>query len=253
MNSGEPMHNDNLNNLLKNGAFRFIDGRIPWFPYTSGQIGPYYVQSVAIEKDGRAYAFAIKSILGLIRSEAGKFDAISGGETRDWDFSNPIAVALEKPHLKIYKDGRALGAEISGKTFVHVSDLNNEGSSVRDYWKPIIEKNGGRISCLVSFVDRMEDGFTMLKNLGMALFSAVRLGENAWMQARNEGYISAKLCEELIARHADRRAWAERALLKHPEYFRKFHSAPETRAKAEKIIAAYPGIRPQLKEIIGNP
>ena len=167
------MQADNLRNLLNTGAFQFVDERTPWFPYTSGQVGPYYVQSTTVEKDGGAYATAIQSLVRLIQAEAGAFDAISGGETRDWDFSNPVAVALRKPHLKMYKNGKVLGADIAGQTFLHVADLNNEGSSVRDYWKPIIEQGGGRLAGVVSFVDRMEDGFTTLKKLGVRLFCVV--------------------------------------------------------------------------------
>ena len=178
------MQATNLRNLLNTGAFRFVDERTPWFPYTSGQVGPYYVQSTTVEKDGEAYATAIQSLVGLIQTEVGAFDAISGGETRDWDFSNPVAIALRKPHLKMYKDGKILGADIAGKTFLHVADLNNEGSSVRDYWKPIIEQGGGRLAGVVSFVDRMEDGFTALKKLGIRLFCVVPLDARAWGIAR---------------------------------------------------------------------
>ena len=52
----------NLRNLLNTGAFQFVDERTPWFPYTSGQVGPYYVQSTTVEKDGAAYATAIRSL-----------------------------------------------------------------------------------------------------------------------------------------------------------------------------------------------
>lgn len=243
----------NLRNLLKTGAFRFVDERTPWFPYTSGQVGPYYVQSTTVEKDGAAYATAIQSLVHLIRAQAGAYDAISGGETRDWDFSNPVAVALQKPHLKIYKDGKVLGADIAGKTFLHVADLNNEGSSVRDYWKPIIEKGGGRLAGVVSFVDRMEDGFTVLSRLGLRLFSVVPLDERAWSIARDTGHVSARLYAELVDRLNNRDAWAERALLSRPAYFRQFYLDPKTNAKAAKIIGAYSRIRADLKRLVKTP
>ena len=53
------MQETNLRNLLNTGAFRFVDEHTPWFPYTSGQVGPYYVQSTTVEKDGVAYATAV--------------------------------------------------------------------------------------------------------------------------------------------------------------------------------------------------
>ncbi|MFH1477192.1 MAG: hypothetical protein ABIH24_06860 [Verrucomicrobiota bacterium] len=247
------MQETNLRNLLNTGAFRFVDQRTPWFPYTSGQVGPYYVQSTTVEKDGTAYATAIQSLVRLIQAEFGAFDAISGGETRDWDFSNPVAVALRKPHLKIYKDGKALGADIAGKTFLHIADLNNEGVSVKDYWKPIIENGGGRLTGVVSFVDRMEDGFEVLKNLGLRLFSVVPLDARAWDLARKTGHVSAALYAELVARQNNRNAWAERALLGQPEYFRRFHQDPKTRAKAARIINTYNRISADLERIVNIP
>lgn len=243
----------NLRNLLNTGAFRFTDERTPWFPYTSGQVGPYYIQSTTVEKDGTAYAIAIQSLVSLIQAQAGTFDAISGGETRDWDFSNPVACALRKPHLKIYKDGKVLGADITGQTFLHVADLNNEGSSVKDYWKPIIEQGGGRLAGVVSFVDRMEDGFTLLKSLGLRLFCVVPLDARAWDLARKTGHVSAALYAELVARQNNRDAWAERALLDHPDYFRRFHQDPQTHAKAVRIINTYTRISADLERIVSTP
>ncbi|MDD5678279.1 MAG: hypothetical protein PHW60_09875 [Kiritimatiellae bacterium] len=243
----------NLRNLLNTDAFRFVDERTPWFPYTSGQVGPYYVQSIAVEKDGLAYATAIQSLVSLIQAEAGPFDAISGGETRDWDFSNPVAIALRKPHLKMYKDGKVLGAEIAGKTFFHVADLNNEGSSVRDYWKPIIEQGGGRLAGVVSFVDRMEDGFMVLKKLGIRLFCVVPLDARAWGVAQESGHVSVALYAQLVARQDNRDAWAERTLLSHPDYFRRYYHDPKTRAKAAKIINTYPRISADLERIVNTP
>ncbi|MBU4428414.1 MAG: hypothetical protein KKE37_03550, partial [Verrucomicrobia bacterium] len=224
----------NLRNLLKNGAFQFVDDATPWFPYTSGQIGPYYFQSIAIEKDGPAYATAIRSLVALIQAEAGTFDVISGGETRDWDFSNPVAVTLQKPHLKLYKDGKTLGADIAGKTVLHIADLNNEGSSLRDYWKPHIEKNKGRLIGFVSFVDRLEDGVSVLKALRLPALSVVSLNGQAWDLMLKEGYVSQSVHHALIARMQDKHAWALRALRAHPEFFFKLYRNPKTQAKAAK-------------------
>lgn len=240
----------NLRNLLATGAFQFVDANTPWFPYTSGQIGPYYFQSTTIEKDGNAYAVAIQSLAELIRAEAAPFEVISGGETRDWDFSNPVAVALRKPHLKLYKDGKALGAEVKGKKVLHVADLNNEGSSIRDYWKPHIEKNGGHLVGFVSFVDRMEDGVAVLKQLGIPALSVVPLDESAWNLMLREGCISGAVHRALIERLRDKHAWAIQTLRAHPDFFRRFHQNPKTRPKALKIMETYGEIRTELEAMV---
>jgi len=242
----------NLRNLMETGAFRFIDDKTPWFPYTSGQIGPYYVQSISVEKDGARYACAVKSLVDLIRAEIGSFDVISGGETRDWDFSNPVAVLMKKPHAKMYKDGRLIGAGVKGKKVLHVADLNNEGSSVRDFWKPIIEKNGGSLVAVVSFVDRLEDGYRLFKKMALRSRSVVPLDKAAWDIILMAGYISGGVHAQLVARMRDRKEWATGALLDNPAYFRKFYKAEATRAKALKIMEAYPEIKSKLKEIIAD-
>ena len=240
----------NMRNLLKTNAFQFIDEKTPWFPYTSGQIGPYYIQSIAIEKDGALYATAINSMVEIIQAEFKTFDAVSGGETRDWDFSNPVAVTMRKPHIKIYKSGKTLGADISGKKILHVADLNNEGSSVRDYWKPTIEKHGGQLIGVISFVDRMEDGFALLKSLGLAVISVVPLNKHAWHLALQENYISPSLYETMANRLNNRREWAIHALLTHTCYFKAMYNDLSTNAKAVKIMQTYPEIEKELRQII---
>ncbi len=243
----------NLRALLATGAFQFVDEAVPWFPYTSGQIGPYYFQSTTIEKDGGAYATAIRSLVELIQSEAAAFDVISGGESRDWDFSNPTAVALGKPHLKLYKDRQALGADVSGKSVLHVADLNNEGSSVRNYWKPMIEKSGGHLVGFVAFVDRLEDGVNVLKGLGVPALSVVPLNEHAWNLMLRDGAISVTVHRALVERMRDKHAWALNTLRAHPDYFRKFYHNSTTRAKALKIMQTYKEIKGELETLIGTP
>lgn len=239
----------NLDALLRNGAFEFIDENTPWFPYTSGQVGPYYVQSIAVEKEGQAYAFAVDSMAELIRSGFPEFDAISGGETRDWDFSNPVAVALRKPHVKLYKNGKMLGAGIRGRRLLHVADLNNEGSSVRDYWKPMVEKAGGALAGVAFFVDRMEEGTAVMRDLGLRSEAVVPLDDAAWGFALAKKRVSPALHESLVKRSRDPRAWAVRALLGHPGYFRAFASGAGNREKALKILRTYPEAQGALEPL----
>ena len=106
-----------LNALTKQGEPKFTE---TWFPYTSGEVGPYFIQSIVVEKDGEDYFNSINALCELIKGTIGleNFDVIGGGETRDWDFSNPVAAFLKKPHVKVYKDGKTLGAEVEGKKVV---------------------------------------------------------------------------------------------------------------------------------------
>ena len=156
------------------GGFQFTN---TFFPYTSGEIGPYYVQSGVVQNDGMDYYHAISDMSALVERticrDCLSQIVISGGETRDWIFSNPVSVHLSREHNKsipsvmLYKDGKTVGADIKGKELVHIADLNNEGSSPRDYWKPIIEKAGGTVKHIFFYVDRMEEG--VLGDYGLSL------------------------------------------------------------------------------------
>lgn len=130
--------------LLRTQALRFAPpGEVFW--YTSGTIGPYYINThylygspqkaedllafIDAEKGDRAvfpqllaervrgnyaedeiYRKVIDALVREIQDKtAGDFDYISGGERRDWFFSPAVADLLHKPHLLIYKDlGRVL-------------------------------------------------------------------------------------------------------------------------------------------------
>ena len=125
------------------GSFDFTP---TFFPYTSGEIGPYYVQSAAIMTNGNDYKIACQDIASMVKNAMGEgFNGIiSGGESRDWCFSLSVSEILGLPPAMIYKkDGsgqcKTIGADMKGKIVAHVADLNNEGSSPRDMWVPTIK------------------------------------------------------------------------------------------------------------------
>ncbi len=240
----------NLRALIRTGAFQFINSETPWFYYTSGQIGPYYIQSITIEKDGEAYAEAIESMKTLIRQQDWQFDVISGGETRDWDFSNPLAVLMRKPHVKLYKNGKMLGADLFGKSVLHVADLNNEGSSLRDYWKPMIEKAGGTLVAFCSFVDRLEEGVGVLKKLKIPAISLVPLDEKAWELLLDAKAISPQLFKILMERMQDKEKWARKTLLEYKSFLCSFASNSANKEKLQKILNTYSDIKSELLQIL---
>ena len=125
--------------LLQTQALRIAPpGEMFW--YTSGTIGPYYINAHYLygnpqkaedllkfidgEKENRSrfpqllatrtrnnyatdkvYRHVVDALVGDIQDKtAGNFDYISGGERRDWFFSPAVAELLNKPHLLIYKD-----------------------------------------------------------------------------------------------------------------------------------------------------
>ncbi|NLH96739.1 MAG: orotate phosphoribosyltransferase [Clostridiaceae bacterium] len=146
------MQNEKLINwLFETNAFRVCPGNEPFW-YTSGTIGPYYInthflygsESSAVELlktidrlkqdrldcpgkllgimeerygENAVYKGVIDSLLDFIRDniDVDEVDYVSGGERRDWFFSLLAAKGLGKPHITIYKDLSAVISE-NGKT-----------------------------------------------------------------------------------------------------------------------------------------
>lgn len=146
------MSNEKLINwLFETNAFRVCPENEPFW-YTSGTIGPYYInthflygsESSALElldtidglKNDRlrcperllavleetyagntVYKGVIDSLLYFIKDniDTDKIDYISGGERRDWFFSLLAAKGLGKPHITIFKDLSAFITE-NGET-----------------------------------------------------------------------------------------------------------------------------------------
>lgn len=238
----------NLSALARNGAFQFTD---TFFPYTSGQIGPYYVQSIDVTKNGKDYKMACMHLALLVQKQRNKFDVISGGESRDWDFSNPVATILELPHAKIYKDGKVLGADVSGKNVAHVADLNNEGSSPRDLWVPAIRKREGNIEDIFFYVDRMEDGVQIMNDLGLRSHAVVLLDKVAWSYLRANNIIPLQVYTSLMRRMEDKDSWA-RGMLRSEGGFKRLLGLaidPHNFLKARKVIfEGYLDMKEELHE-----
>ena len=126
--------------LFETNAIRVCPKNKPFW-YTSGKIGPYYINThflygseakansllnlIDNEKDNvltcidkvleatiknynsdEIYKGLIDELCGFIKAnvDLNEVDCISGGERRDWFFSPVIARMLNKPHLTIFKD-----------------------------------------------------------------------------------------------------------------------------------------------------
>ena len=147
---------DLLESLVRSEALRIAPpGQVFW--YTSGTVGPYYINThflfggperarellSFIDAESRSadfharleervstqlasdpgYAGVIDALAASIRSREpeGGVDWISGGERRDWFFSAGAALRTGLPHLYLYKDGDALTP--AGGLLAPVEDL----------------------------------------------------------------------------------------------------------------------------------
>jgi len=247
----EKIHQErNLEILVRNGGFKFTDN---FFPYTSGKIGPYFVQSADVMKNGADYFQACHDMEKMISNllDKSQIEVISGGETRDWIFSNTIAAYMKKPPVMLYKNGKTIGADMREKKVIHVADLNNEGSSPRDFWIPIIKKAGGDIENIFFYVDRMENGIKVMKELNLKSYALVKLDKKAWNYLKNKNIIGEKIYNSLRERSEDSESWAIN-MLKSEKGIKKLGELFEdslTKEKAEKILEiGYPELKDELYE-----
>jgi orotate phosphoribosyltransferase len=249
----EEMQERGLLALHRNGGFKFTH---TFFPYTSGQIGNYFIQSVDVTGNAGDYSGAINDLASVMRDKGVEvaFDdhVISGGESRDWDFSNPIAVHLRLAHAKLYKDGRMIGADVAGKDVFHVADLNNEGSSPRDFWFPALRDAGADVKGIFFYVDRMEDGVQVMKDEGVPADAVVPLNGYAWGFLQQQDVVSAELYRSLMDRLVDKDVWAEDMLRSEAgiEEMARLLRDPQMQSKALKVLnyEGYSGLKDELVE-----
>jgi orotate phosphoribosyltransferase len=147
------MSNKNLAKwLFETKALRVCPENKPFW-YTSGTIGPYYInthflygseekanellKTIDILKEDKLncpgkllvlikenytgdmiFKGLIDEMLDFVRNniDISNVDYISGGERRDWFFSLIIADMLKKPHITIFKDMSAVVTSTDGKT-----------------------------------------------------------------------------------------------------------------------------------------
>ncbi|MDO8509168.1 MAG: hypothetical protein Q7S27_05800 [Nanoarchaeota archaeon] len=202
----------NLENIASNNGFKFSD---TFFPYTSGKIGPEFVNAEVVCHNRDHHDSAIEDLARLIRNKisAEKYDFISGGESRDWVFSFQTAQKLGKAHVMLYKDGKYIGGPLKNKKIIHVADINNEGSSIEKHWKPIIEKEGGKIETVFFYVEKCDEGKQVMKRIGLESYALVYLDENSWKYLLDREYITKENYKSISKRKKDPEKWAREMLL----------------------------------------
>ncbi len=242
------MQKENLDVLIKNNGFKFTD---TFFPYTSGKIGPYYINSESVMNDFSSQEIALKSMKKLVSKYSGKDSIISGGELRDLIFSLPVADRMKRERIVIRKNKKIIGQNIEDKFITHVADLNNEGSSAKDFWIPAIREAGGIIKDMFFYIDRMEQGYNLMKKIGIKSYSVVPLDKFAWDYLKERKILDEKVYNSIIDRNKNPDEWAKE-ILKSDKGFKKLKEIilnPLSRERGLKILnVGYPSVKIDLKE-----
>lgn len=148
--------------LFKTNAIRFCEENKPFW-YTSGKIGPYYINThflygsekeandllnfidaclsdkvslpskifpVILEQynNNTIFKYVIDSLKEHIEQniDISEIDYISGGERRDWFFSIMMSYFLGKPHISIFKDLSTVVSDSNFKNSEWISELKDK-------------------------------------------------------------------------------------------------------------------------------
>ena len=253
--------------LFQTNAFKICPENKPFW-YTSGKIGPYFMNAQFLygsEEDANSllefidselenatkyelpkdvfektltqynsneiYKTTINEFVDFIKNtiNLSEIDYISGGERRDWFFSNLIAYLLDKPHVTIYKDLSTVISnsdfsksetisKLENKNFLHVADLLNQSASFTRAWIPAIENLGSTIKWALFMIDRMDGGTEVLTNCGVQVNSLLKINDDLFVHALELGIINEEQLTMLREFKKDPMGSMKQFLIDHPEF-----------------------------------
>lgn len=270
--------------LFETNAFRVCEENKPFW-YTSGKIGPFYINtqflygsekeatdlldfinSILDDKvnlptkvyekvksqyeENSIYKYTIDELVNFIKENINidEIDYISGGERRDWFFSNMVAKILNKKHLTIYKDLTVVESDaeftlnnivknIENKKVLHVADLVNTASSYTRAWIPVIKEMKGQICWSAVVVDRVQGGKEVIESQGIKSLALLNLDSSLFENAYQLGRITDTQLELLNKYRKDPDGCMREFLVKHPEFLENaLKSDAKTAGRAKNCI-----------------
>ncbi len=272
--------------LFNTNAIRFFEENKPFW-YTSGKIGPYfinthfiygneidatnflsYIDTCLSDKEtlpkkvfektleqynsNEIYKSVMDTMVSFIKENINieDIDYISGGERRDWFFSNMLSYLLEIPHITIYKDLSVKLSrynftenlqfdDLNNKKVLHVADLITVASSYLRAWIPAIESLGAKMVWSCSVVNRMQGGKEAIEQKGVESYSLVNVDTSLFQKACDMNLISSTQVELLNNFYLHPDETMKNFLLEHPEFLENaLNSSDEkTKKRAETLKA----------------
>ena len=269
--------------LFETKAVKFCEENKPFW-YTSGKIGPYFINTHFVygnEKDATELLSFIdealsdkvslpekvfkkvlfqyneneiyKNVINTMKEyiekniDISQIDYVSGGERRDWFFSNILAYLLNKPHISIYKDlstgvsssnfeNSETITKLENKKVLHVADLITVASSYVRAWIPAIKNLGSNIywSCVV--VDRMQGGKDKIEAEGIKSLSLVNIDSSLFQKALDLKIINENQLEMLNGFFKNPDETMRQFLINHPEFLENALNSDEKTRKRAKLL-----------------
>ena len=276
---------DIISYLFKTNAIKFCEENKPFW-YTSGKIGPYFINTHFVygnEQDAKEllsfiddqltdkialpknvfnkvieqynsnyiYKHVIDTMISKIKEniDVNEIDYISGGERRDWFFSNIIAYILDKPHISIYKDLSAVVSDskfketklldkIEGKKSLHIADLVTVASSYMRSWIPALENLSAQMSWSCVVVDRMQGGTELIAEKGILPLSLVKVDKSLFQKALEMNIINESQQEMLNGFFENPDETMKNFLINHPEFLENALTSDEKTAKRARLLVS---------------
>ena len=275
---------DIMSYLFETKAVKFCEENKPFF-CTSGMISPYFVNTHFLygnEKEATEFLAYIDTLLedrinlpkkvfekvlsqyesnnifkytidAMVKAitdnvNVDEIDYISGGERRDWYFSNMIAYLLKKPHLTLFKDLEAFEStcdfsstkkvtDIQGKTVLNASDLVTVASNYVRSWIPAVKNLNGKLLWTCYVVDRKEGGTEVLQKENIKTISLVCVDNSLFEKAFDLGIINQGQLDMLKAFYKDHYTTMRNFLVNYPEFIEEaLKSTNERTLKRVKIL-----------------
>ena len=270
--------------LFSTNAIKFCPEDKPFW-YTSGKIGPYFInthfvygsEEEAVDflsyideclaeqrslpekifkrilkqyEENSIYKDVIDSMKDYIENHINinEVDYISGGERRDWFFSNILAYLFKKPHITIYKDLSTFVSpydftssepitDLSGKNVLHITDLVTVASSFIRAWIPAIRNLNGNLKWTCYVVDRKQGGTEKIEAEGIVTLPLVNVDPSLFQHALDTNIINEQQFEMLNKFFKDPDETMRNFLIEHPDFLQNALNADEkTRKRANLLI-----------------
>lgn len=270
--------------LFKTNAIRFCKENSPFW-LTSGKISPYfvnthfvygsekeatelltYIDSLLTDRtnlpkqvfdktlkqynENAIYKNVIDTMITYIKNniDISEIDYISGGERRDWYFSNIIAYLLQKPYITIFKDLECLYSpynfssvekvkNLSGKKVLHLTDLVTVASSFIRSWIPAVRNLGGELTWTCYVVDRKQGGTELLEQENVVTLPLACVDESLFNKAYELNIVSEDQLTMLKNFFENPDNTMRQFLIDHPEFIQNALNADEkTKKRAQLLI-----------------
>ena len=198
--------------------------------------------------ENEIYKNVIDEMIEFIKEniDINEIDYISGGERRDWFFSNIIANKLSKPHITIYKDLDLVvndstfeteinTSNVAGAKILHIADLITEASSYIRAWIPAIESLNAKIVWSTVVVDRMQGGCEKLEAQNVKSLSIINIDEGLFKNALDMNIINNSQYEMLKNFYENPDQTMRNFLISHPEFLENALKSDEKTASRAKL------------------